>query len=245
MSLNGELLGSSKKPVPSFQASGKGALEMCVAGAEVQRASRKEGAGALAGFATRLLLRTRAFRPALLPTYQQLCRLCRLQAEGNGQTECSHFVHASIPAGSKAREGPCPSPVEAWKSLPASSSSSEGEGSPPRCCPAAGGREAGHAGGVGAPSSGARPLLPGSETRGKPVRRELFGRGGAKPPGGPVAEVSEHRVWAPPACARKDASGFRVGLLHHVPFCFWQPVRQRLSPNSLSLPPGIYLGEGC
>lgn len=55
-------------------------------------------------------------------------------------------------------------------------------------------------------------FYPGQQSRGKPARRELFGRDGAEPPGGPVAEVSEHGVWAPPAGAWKDASGFRGGF---------------------------------
>lgn len=67
--------------------------------------------------------------------HQQLCHLCRLQAAGNGKTVWSRFVRASIPAGSKAWKGPGPSPMEAWRSLPASGSSSGREGSPPAVLP--------------------------------------------------------------------------------------------------------------
>ena len=110
--------------------------------------------------ALQCLLQTRALKsPLFSQPWQQLCHLCRLQAEGSGKTVCSHFVRASVPAGSKARKGPCPSPSEVWRSLPASSTSLGGE----RSLSEAGGSEA--AGeqsmleGVGAPSRGTRPLL--------------------------------------------------------------------------------------
>lgn len=159
---------------------------MCAAGAETPCALA-EG-GSLGRLCNVRFGHVPSGPPRFSRRHEQLCHLRRLRAEGSGKAAPSHFVHASIPAGSKAWKGARPAPVEAWRPLPASSASLGRDASL-----AAGkrraGASAGRAAGLGAPSSGAGP---GWRTRGSRRAGSFPKATSAEPRGGPVAEVSEH-----------------------------------------------------
>lgn len=110
---------------------------------------------------------------------------------------CSHFVHASIPAGSKAREGP--SPME-----------------PPGLCrpqapvwkenvPVARRAEQSGLDGAGAPSSGTSPGA-GLGKAGGHGCTEDSSKNTVRPPAGPWAEVSNTRSGLPPHGRMPQAS---------------------------------------